>query len=76
MESMEIVVVASIAFTVTVILSLLIGSLLYKRRLKRNRTEAEEKAKMIIKEAELQAENIKRSYHRSQGEIDEDEAGI
>ena len=60
MESMEIIVIASIAFTVTVILSLLIGSFLYKRRLKRNRTEAEEKSKMIIKEAELQAENIKK----------------
>jgi len=51
MESMEIVVIASIAFTVTVILSLLIGSFLYRRRLKRNRIEAEEKSKMIIKEA-------------------------
>ncbi len=60
MESMEIIVIASIAFAVTVILSLLIGSFLYKRRLKRNRTEAEEKSKMIIKEAELQAENIKK----------------
>src|SRR5882672_10716896 len=60
MESMEIIVIASVAFTITVILSLLIGSLLYKRRLKRNRTEAEEKSKMIIKEAELQAENIKK----------------
>ncbi len=60
MESMEIIVIASIAFAVTVILSLLIGSYLYKRRLKRNRSEAEEKSKMIIKEAELQAENIKK----------------
>jgi len=60
MESMEIIVIASIAFAVTVVLSLLIGNFLYKRRLKRNRAEAEEKSKMIVKEAELQAENIKK----------------
>jgi len=60
MESMEIIVIASIAFTLTVILSLLIGNFLYKRRLKRNVIEAEEKSKMIVKEAELQAENIKK----------------
>src|SRR6478752_4010429 len=60
MESMEIIVIASIAFAVTVVLSLLIGNFLYKRRLKRNRVEAEEKSKMIVKEAELQAENIKK----------------
>src|SRR5258706_13105774 len=60
MESMEILVIASIASAATVILSLLTGSFLYKRRLKRNRTEAEEKSKMILKEAELQAENIKK----------------
>ena len=39
MESMEIIVIASIAFAVTVILSLLIGSFLYKRRLKRSITD-------------------------------------
>ena len=60
MESMEIIVIASIAFTLTVILSLLMGNFLYKRRLRRNRIEAEEKSKMIVKEAELQAENIKK----------------
>jgi len=60
MESMEILVIALVALVVTVILSLVIGSFLYKRRLKRNRIESEEKSKMIIKEAELQAENIKK----------------
>src|SRR5258706_8756234 len=60
MESMEILVIASIASAATVILSLLIGNFLYKRRLKRNRTEAEEKSKLIVREAELQAENIKK----------------
>ncbi len=60
MESMEIIITALIALVATVILSLLIGSFLYKRRMKRNRMEAEEKSKLIIKAAELQAENIKK----------------
>src|SRR5258708_1081357 len=60
MESMEILVIASIAFAVTVILSLLIGNFLYKRGLKRNGPEAEEKSKLIVREAELQGENIKK----------------
>src|SRR5579859_7698143 len=60
MESMEILVTASIALAATVIFSLLVGNFLYKRRLKRNRAEADEKSKLLIREAELQAENIKK----------------
>ncbi|NOS91627.1 MAG: ribonuclease Y [Cyclobacteriaceae bacterium] len=56
----EIIVVASIATVVTVLLSLAIGSMLYKRRIKKNEQSATEKAKLIVKEAELQAENIKK----------------
>ncbi len=56
----EIVVIASIATVVTVLLSLAIGSMLYKRRIKKNEVSATEKAKLIVKEAELQAENIKK----------------
>jgi len=60
MEQMEIITVASIAFAATLILALLIGHFLYKRRMKRNQAELNEKSKLIIKEAELQAENIKK----------------
>ena len=56
----EIIVIASIATVATVLLSLAIGSMLYKRRIKKNEVSATEKAKLIVKEAELQAENIKK----------------
>ncbi|MBS1487243.1 MAG: ribonuclease Y [Bacteroidetes bacterium] len=60
MEQMEIITTASIALAATIILGLLLGSYFYKRRVKRNQAELEEKSKRIIKEAELQAENIKK----------------
>jgi len=43
----------------TIVLSLLIGMLLYKRKVKKNIRQHEERAKLIIKEAEMQAENTK-----------------
>jgi ribonucrease Y len=57
---MEIIVIALIGLVATVVFSMLIGTFLYKRKLKTRQQEAEEKAKMIIREAELQAENIKK----------------
>src|SRR6478609_3692333 len=57
---MEITIIALIAVAATIALSFLIGSLLYKRRIRKNEQNAEEKAKLIIKEAELEAENIKK----------------
>ncbi len=57
---MEIMTVALIALVVSVALSFLIGSLLYKRKIRKNEQSATEKAKLIIKEAELEAENIKK----------------
>lgn len=57
---MELTIVALASLVVTIILSIVIGNTLYKRRLKRNEGEAEEKAKLIVKEAELQAETIKK----------------
>lgn len=57
---MEIMIVALIGVVATVVFSMLIGTFLYKRKLKTRKQEAEEKAKMIIREAELQAENIKK----------------
>lgn len=53
-------IIALFALVPTILLSLLIGSLLYKRRIKKNEQSANEKAKLILKEAELQAENLKK----------------
>lgn len=60
MDTIEIISIAVAAFAVAIVLGILIGNFLYKRRLKRNKAELEEKSKLIIKEAELQAENIKK----------------
>ncbi len=57
---MDILIVALIALAATVGFSLIFGALLYKRKIRKNRHEAEEKSKLIVKEAELQAENIKK----------------
>jgi ribonucrease Y len=57
---MDIYLVAIIGLVATVLLSLLIGSLLFKRKVNRQRHETDEKSKLIIREAELQAENIKK----------------
>jgi ribonuclease Y len=42
------------------IVGLLIGFIIFKRSFKRKETEAEEKAKLILKEAEINAENLKK----------------
>ena len=57
---MELYIIISIALVATVSLSFLIGSLLYKRKIRKNKQQTEEKARLIVKEAELQAENIKK----------------
>ena len=44
----------------TIVLSLLFGSFLYKRKIKSNEEDAQAKAKLIIKEAEIAAENLKK----------------
>jgi ribonuclease Y len=56
----DIGIMIGIAAVATVLLSLLIGNLIYKRRIRKNEESATEKAKLILKEAELQAENIKK----------------
>src|SRR5215813_5634190 len=58
MDSILIVALAGVAGAV--VLGLLFGALLYKRRIKKNEHELNEKAKLIVKEAELAAENIKK----------------
>lgn len=55
-----VLVTYAVALVATILLSLLFGTFLYKRKQKRNLQANEEKAKLIVKEAELQAENIKK----------------
>ena len=56
----SLIIVILLAVISSILIALLIGSYLYKRRLKKNQVANEEKARLIIKEAELQAENIKK----------------
>lgn len=53
-------VVTGIAAPATIGLSFLFGYLLYKRKLKRQQHELEQKAQLILKEAEIAAENLKK----------------
>lgn len=57
---MDIQLIALISAGLTIAFSFLIGTLLYKRKVKRTRHEYEGRAKLIVKEAELKAENIKK----------------
>ncbi|MBK7652111.1 MAG: ribonuclease Y [Flammeovirgaceae bacterium] len=56
----SILFVILIALIPAILIGLLLGNLLYKRRLRKNMEADGEKARLIIKEAELQAENIKK----------------
>ncbi|GIV37263.1 MAG: hypothetical protein KatS3mg032_1642 [Cyclobacteriaceae bacterium] len=60
MGNQYILIVTGIAAIATIGLSFLIGLMLYKRRLKQNQQELEKKAALIIKEAEMAAENLKK----------------
>ncbi len=57
---MDIQLIALISLAATIALSFLIGSLIYKRKIRKNKALLDEKAKLIIQEAEMQAENIKK----------------
>jgi ribonuclease Y len=54
------VIVIVVSAILTVGLSLLFGSLFSKRKLQKNEENADAKAKLIVKEAEIAAENLKR----------------
>lgn len=58
MLTIVIVIVSSIV--ATIVLSFVIGSTLYKRKLKQKQEEDHEKATLIVKEAEIAAENMKK----------------
>jgi ribonuclease Y len=58
--STTVIVIVLAAVVSTIVLSLLIGTLLYKRKLKSRQVAAEDKSKLILKEAEIAAENLKK----------------
>lgn len=57
---MEIPIIIAISLIATITFSFLIGSLLYKRKVSKNLNEIDSKTNLIIKEAEIAAENIKK----------------
>jgi ribonuclease Y len=56
----DIIIVALVSLVATVVLSILIGTFLYKRKYRKRQEEAEQKAKLILKEAEIAAETLKK----------------
>jgi ribonucrease Y len=58
--SITVIVILLCSVIATIILSVLIGSFLYKRKLKTNLEDAADKSKLIVKEAEIAAENLKK----------------
>ena len=54
------VIVLVVSAIATIVLSLLFGSLLSKKKLQKSEENADAKAKLIVKEAEIAAENLKR----------------
>ena len=58
--STTVIVVIVVSVIAAIVLSLLFGSLLYKQKLKKNEEDAGAKAKLIIKEAEIAAEILKK----------------
>src|SRR5436190_22386292 len=59
MSTTEIGILVSAVIS-TIVLSLLFGTLLYKRKIAREQEQALEKSKLILKEAEIAAENLKK----------------
>lgn len=58
--SITVIVILLGSLTATIVLSLLIGNYLYKRKLKSKQVDAEDKSRLILKEAEIAAENLKK----------------
>ncbi|HEU5292647.1 MAG TPA: ribonuclease Y [Cyclobacteriaceae bacterium] len=56
----QIIIIAISCAAGTIALSMLIGTMLYKRKIRKRITEAEDKAALIVKEAEITSENIKK----------------
>jgi ribonucrease Y len=58
--STTVIVIVLASIVATIVLSLLIGSFLYKRKIKKNQEDAQDRSKLILKEAEIAAENLKK----------------
>ena len=56
----QIIIIAISCAVGTIVLSMLIGTLLYKRKMRKRIAEAEDKAALILKEAEITSENVKK----------------
>lgn len=54
------VITVAVGILATIVLSVLFGNMLYRRKSKRRQQEVEEKSQLIVKEAEITAENIKK----------------
>jgi ribonuclease Y len=59
MSLFYVIVIAS-SIVATIVLSIVIGSILSSKKMKRNVEDADDRAKLIIKEAEIAAENLKK----------------
>lgn len=56
----QIIVIALVSVLATIVLSIGIGTLLYKRKYSKRQQEANRKAELILKEAEIAAETLKK----------------
>jgi ribonuclease Y len=56
----QIIIIALSCTVGTIVLSMLIGTFLYKRKFRKRKGDAEDKAALIVKEAEITSENIKK----------------
>ena len=54
------IIIYGVALLASIILSLVVGTLLYKLKLRKRQKELDQKAKLILKEAEIAAENLKK----------------
>ncbi|MFN8842077.1 MAG: ribonuclease Y [Chryseotalea sp.] len=55
-----IILISLLSLVATGIISVLVGNFLYKRKIAKRANQAEERSRLIIKEAEIAAENIKK----------------
>lgn len=57
----EYLIVFATALLATIILSIVLGTVFYKRKISKRQKELDQKAKLILKEAEIAAENLKKN---------------
>lgn len=56
----DIAIVIAVGALVTIVLSVLIGNFLFKRKMQKKQEDAQDKSTLILKEAEIAAENLKK----------------